>query len=519
HTFAVEWEETEIRWFVDGIQYASQTNWFSGGGPYPAPFDKRFHLLLNMAVGGNWPGSPDGSTQFPQELVVDWVRVWQDIGGCARPFDDMEHGDPVGNDWFSYSVGGASGGIGADPFNVEPTEGGLVSLAAGWPTGGVGERGGFGRRRPTEAGEVTHFEFWIDPVAGSDWTLRVNLQDDDDGNDLIANPPDGADDEFQTVLSVGGPGSDVLAGAGWQKVEVPLSAFVDDNSFHTGGNGVLDLVGAGIGGNGRLVNVVFEVASNQSGAVTFNTDGWRFTTQDRRIDGRLWSDLDGDGFDTGEPGIAGATVEAVASGGAVAGTAVTDAGGAYSLAGLAPGAYTVRVRTETLPGLFSPTADADGVATPAEAAFALACAEDVLGADFGFEPTNVANYCVRQPNSIGLGARLFAQGSTSISANDFELVALESVPFTFGIFFYGPDATDLPFGEGRLCVGGSIVRLLPAVAATAFGDAVRPIDFQLPPTVGLIAGSTWRFQYWYRDAAGGPSGFNTSDGLAVTFEP
>ncbi|MEL6714045.1 MAG: hypothetical protein AAFP86_09740, partial [Planctomycetota bacterium] len=102
---------------------------------------------------------------------------------------------------------------------------------------------------------------------------------------------------------------------------------------------------------------------------------------------------------------------------------------------------------------------------------------------------------------------------------DFELVALESVPFTFGIFFYGPDATDLPFGEGRLCVGGSIVRLLPAVAATAFGDAVRPIDFQLPPTVGLIAGSTWRFQYWYRDAAGGPSGFNTSDGLAVTFEP
>jgi beta-glucanase (GH16 family) len=77
HTFAIEWERHEIRWYVDGELYATQSEWFSTGGPYPAPFDADFHLLLNLAVGGNFPGAPNSSTSFPQELVVDWVRVYQ----------------------------------------------------------------------------------------------------------------------------------------------------------------------------------------------------------------------------------------------------------------------------------------------------------------------------------------------------------------------------------------------------------------------------------------------------------
>ncbi len=77
HVFAIEWEPGEIRWYVDGVHYASQSEWFSSNGPYPAPFDRRFYLLLNVAVGGNLPGSPDASTEFPQEMVVDYVRVYQ----------------------------------------------------------------------------------------------------------------------------------------------------------------------------------------------------------------------------------------------------------------------------------------------------------------------------------------------------------------------------------------------------------------------------------------------------------
>jgi len=77
HEFAIEWEEGEIRWYVDDVQYGSRTNWYSTGGAFPAPFDVDFHLLLNLAVGGNLPGAPDANTQFPQEYIIDYVRVYQ----------------------------------------------------------------------------------------------------------------------------------------------------------------------------------------------------------------------------------------------------------------------------------------------------------------------------------------------------------------------------------------------------------------------------------------------------------
>jgi beta-glucanase (GH16 family) len=77
HTYAIEWEEGEIRWFVDEVHFATQTDWRSDGGEYPAPFDQRFHLILNLAVGGAWPGPPNETTTFPQELVVDYVRVYE----------------------------------------------------------------------------------------------------------------------------------------------------------------------------------------------------------------------------------------------------------------------------------------------------------------------------------------------------------------------------------------------------------------------------------------------------------
>jgi beta-glucanase (GH16 family) len=79
HLFTLEWEKTEFRWYVDGKHYQTQNNWHTTNGNYPAPFNERFHLLLNVAVGGNWPGYPDQTTTFPQRMEVDYVRVYKII--------------------------------------------------------------------------------------------------------------------------------------------------------------------------------------------------------------------------------------------------------------------------------------------------------------------------------------------------------------------------------------------------------------------------------------------------------
>ena len=102
HTFALEWEEGELRWYVDGelFQDLGSGMWYSSSAAFPAPFNRRFHLLINLAVGGNWPGSPDLTTTFPQELVLDYVRVYQDgvVGWdqeSSRMELDQNHPNPV----------------------------------------------------------------------------------------------------------------------------------------------------------------------------------------------------------------------------------------------------------------------------------------------------------------------------------------------------------------------------------------------------------------------------------------
>lgn len=76
HVYAVEWDEAEIRWYVDDVMYAMQNAWSTTAAPFPAPFDQPFYLLFNVAVGGNWPGPPTAGTSFPITMEVDYVRVY-----------------------------------------------------------------------------------------------------------------------------------------------------------------------------------------------------------------------------------------------------------------------------------------------------------------------------------------------------------------------------------------------------------------------------------------------------------
>jgi beta-glucanase (GH16 family) len=79
HTFAIDWSPNSITWLVDGNAYQTFTPANTGSSPWV--FNQPFFFILNVAVGGNWPGYPDGTTQFPQQMVVDYVRVYDSQSG------------------------------------------------------------------------------------------------------------------------------------------------------------------------------------------------------------------------------------------------------------------------------------------------------------------------------------------------------------------------------------------------------------------------------------------------------
>ncbi len=85
HVYAIEWEEGEIRWYVDQVHFATQrhSGWYSLNAldQSTAPFDQTFHLILNLAVGGDWAANVNRTGIdpgiFPQEMLVDYVRVYE----------------------------------------------------------------------------------------------------------------------------------------------------------------------------------------------------------------------------------------------------------------------------------------------------------------------------------------------------------------------------------------------------------------------------------------------------------
>ena len=127
-------------------------------------------------------------------------------------------------------------------------------------------------------------------------------------------------------------------------------------------------------------------------------------------------------------------------------------------------------------------------------------------------------YCVGGINSTGFAGRILLSGTTSLSANNLTLRATLLPATVPCLFFYGPNEIQVPFGNGFRCVGGQIFRL--PVQVTSAGVAERALNYgNLPEGGDILVGSTWKFQNWYRDVAGGGAGFNLTNGLSLTFCP
>ncbi|HVS18504.1 MAG TPA: hypothetical protein VMT18_07885 [Planctomycetota bacterium] len=156
----------------------------------------------------------------------------------------------------------------------------------------------------------------------------------------------------------------------------------------------------------------------------------------------------------------------------------------------------------------------------------------LFGPELGGDDIFVAHYdgceldpwsvdCESTPNSTGKTALIGAYGSSEVTNDDFKLVTASCPSSTLGLFVMGATANSTPFGNGVLCVGGSVLRLLPALNTGTSGSTFLELDFDDPssPASQIAPGSTWNFQFWFRDLAAGGAGFNLSNGLSVTFCP
>lgn len=129
HIYAIEWEPDEIRWYFDDQEYFRVRR---QDVPGEWVFDQPFFIILNLAVGGNWPGYPDESTPFPQFLYVDYVRIYQ------RP------------EWIAQERYRGPVHVGAMTLDTAPDESGwrarvtvVVHNAEGQPVPGIKVRGGW----------------------------------------------------------------------------------------------------------------------------------------------------------------------------------------------------------------------------------------------------------------------------------------------------------------------------------------------------------------------------------------
>ena len=172
----------------------------------------------------------------------------------------MDHGNPLGNGWFAFN--GAVGGGGISPERHRPPARARWQLLAR-------DRLGLGRHRrllrrlrahePVRPVRHRVLQLLDQPRRRSGLHPRDQPPGRRQRRRHDRRPTAAHDDEFQYNCVVSATGPCAVAGGGWQLVSIPLDDFFDDNSFLTGGNGVLDPTPPARGGNGELINVVVAV--------------------------------------------------------------------------------------------------------------------------------------------------------------------------------------------------------------------------------------------------------------------
>ncbi|MFT5477766.1 MAG: hypothetical protein ACI8Y8_003119 [Planctomycetota bacterium] len=133
------------------------------------------------------------------------------------------------------------------------------------------------------------------------------------------------------------------------------------------------------------------------------------------------------------------------------------------------------------------------------------------------------NYCTAMPNSSGNSAAIAASGSGTLADQNVTLRATGAPNDTVGLFFFGVNQMQVPFGQGLRCVGpGRVQRMLPMIATgpangNAAGEAVLDIDFSATYAPALTAGQL-NFQFWFQDTVSMTPTFNLTNGIQILFQ-
>ncbi len=127
HVYAIEWDENAITWYVDNVKFHQATKAAVLAKGHAWVFDHNFYIILNVAVGGGWPGSPDGTSSFPKQMLVDYVRVYGDGIIQVSDADGDGYADDVdafpndAKEWLDSDLDGVGNNTDAFPFDPRET--------------------------------------------------------------------------------------------------------------------------------------------------------------------------------------------------------------------------------------------------------------------------------------------------------------------------------------------------------------------------------------------------------------
>ncbi|QEY17206.1 glycoside hydrolase family 16 protein [Cellvibrio sp. KY-GH-1] len=283
HTYAVEWEEGEIRWYVDDVHFATQreTGWYGQymqdgvlkDAPVGAPFDRfsKFHLLLNLAVGGNWAGNVNNKgvdeSVFPQKMLVDFVRVYQCSAnpstgkGCATIGANAElvagHQRPVigavklpGPPLFTMFDNDLAGGLSFDSYNPD----GVISHSEIAESGrgdvwNIVKSGANGNAYFKVAGDPTDMRGWS---GDSELIFDYKVNSKADGAKLLVK----LDSGWPAVSDVSVPVTDLGV---WKEYRITLDDLLDNgNSLAAGKATLASIVNTFVVDPSAAMNVSFD---------------------------------------------------------------------------------------------------------------------------------------------------------------------------------------------------------------------------------------------------------------------